>query len=528
MLAEALLLPAPRSSDPRDRHGYYTGLLDDGTDPDWWPILEYDPEALNSRNCVPVDDAAWPSLPLGQPLPSRSQPDASPSGSSATHSHARADDGPAGQPSKPALKSLGIQPSEDGAALAKAKKASQPLEPDPGASSDFPTDTGNPLAPQLATAPESAPIPSASVAPAHPSHEHPSPSAAVAQHQEPPHDATAPVSQAETTLEMSQQQLTQGPSDELHVPAEPSSVHAGLQPVSDASIMPALEVSDGTATGPSWLEQLLESTAGAALSNPGKAAQALDAVSGSPTAQPVQDHQPAEHSAAAAADTGIQEVDVVAAAAAGSHSNPKGAEVEAAAEAERPGGKAPDSSASGAASTSQVPCIQQPASTAAEDGHAVEPGAASTGTPASGAAPDSDVAVAVASQPATTSRKKRKPKSKASKTGPASASASEPAAELAASGQANEMGADPVGGAEGEAEQAVSPVEPAEGQGGAASAAGGLSAANSDAAGRSKSSGAQDEPSGATNSTASIKKKKKVCWNDLLGGSKCFSNEYHL
>ncbi|KAK9837209.1 hypothetical protein WJX84_000079, partial [Apatococcus fuscideae] len=73
MLAEALLLPAPRSSDPRDRHGYYTGLLDDGTDPDWWPILEYDPEALNPRNCVPVDDAAWPSLPLGQPLPSRSK-----------------------------------------------------------------------------------------------------------------------------------------------------------------------------------------------------------------------------------------------------------------------------------------------------------------------------------------------------------------------------------------------------------------------------------------------------------------------
>ena len=66
-LAEALSLPTPPAADPRDRHGYYSGLLDDGTDPDYWPVLEYDPEALDPRNCGPRDLLIWPGLP--PPLP---------------------------------------------------------------------------------------------------------------------------------------------------------------------------------------------------------------------------------------------------------------------------------------------------------------------------------------------------------------------------------------------------------------------------------------------------------------------------
>ncbi|KAK9852357.1 hypothetical protein WJX84_010574 [Apatococcus fuscideae] len=34
------------------RQGYYSGLLDDGTDPDYWPALEYDPAALDPSNCA--------------------------------------------------------------------------------------------------------------------------------------------------------------------------------------------------------------------------------------------------------------------------------------------------------------------------------------------------------------------------------------------------------------------------------------------------------------------------------------------
>lgn len=62
-MAEALSLSGAPLPDPRDRHGYYTGLLDDGTPPDYWPVLEYSPEALDPRNCPALDLAAWPFLP---------------------------------------------------------------------------------------------------------------------------------------------------------------------------------------------------------------------------------------------------------------------------------------------------------------------------------------------------------------------------------------------------------------------------------------------------------------------------------
>ncbi|KAK9819527.1 hypothetical protein WJX74_005326 [Apatococcus lobatus] len=65
-LAMALSLPAP-AAIPRDRHGYYTGVLEDGTDPDWWPALEYDPEALDRRRCSNLDQHIWPPLPPAQP-----------------------------------------------------------------------------------------------------------------------------------------------------------------------------------------------------------------------------------------------------------------------------------------------------------------------------------------------------------------------------------------------------------------------------------------------------------------------------
>ena len=66
-LAEALSLPGAPLPDPRDRHGYYTGLLDDGTPSDYWPVLEYSPEALNPRNCPALDLAEWPFLPSANP-----------------------------------------------------------------------------------------------------------------------------------------------------------------------------------------------------------------------------------------------------------------------------------------------------------------------------------------------------------------------------------------------------------------------------------------------------------------------------
>ena len=73
-LAEALSLPAPASPDPRDRHGYYSGLLDDGTDPDYWPALEFDPGALNPSNCPALDPAEWPLLSAARPTASSSNP----------------------------------------------------------------------------------------------------------------------------------------------------------------------------------------------------------------------------------------------------------------------------------------------------------------------------------------------------------------------------------------------------------------------------------------------------------------------
>ena len=61
-LAEALLLPAPAMPDPRDRHGYYSGLLYDGTDPDYRPALEFDPSALNPSNSPALDPVEWPPM----------------------------------------------------------------------------------------------------------------------------------------------------------------------------------------------------------------------------------------------------------------------------------------------------------------------------------------------------------------------------------------------------------------------------------------------------------------------------------
>ena len=72
MLAEALLATPPTLPEPRGRHGYYSGLLDDGTDPDYWPCLIYDPEALDPRNCLPLDQAAWPCL--APPAASQEEP----------------------------------------------------------------------------------------------------------------------------------------------------------------------------------------------------------------------------------------------------------------------------------------------------------------------------------------------------------------------------------------------------------------------------------------------------------------------
>ena len=69
-LAEALSLPSPSPQQPRDRDGYFTGLLDDGTDPDWWPVLEFDPSALDCRNCSDLDSSAWPALPSSAAIPS--------------------------------------------------------------------------------------------------------------------------------------------------------------------------------------------------------------------------------------------------------------------------------------------------------------------------------------------------------------------------------------------------------------------------------------------------------------------------
>ena len=62
VLAEALSLPVQPMPEPRDRHGYSTGLLDDGTPPDYWPVLEYDPEDLDARNCPSLDLAEWPLM----------------------------------------------------------------------------------------------------------------------------------------------------------------------------------------------------------------------------------------------------------------------------------------------------------------------------------------------------------------------------------------------------------------------------------------------------------------------------------
>ncbi|KAK9819505.1 hypothetical protein WJX74_000911 [Apatococcus lobatus] len=80
-LAEALALPPPCPQQPRDRDGYFTGLLDDGTDPDWWPVLEFNPSALDRHKCPALDDHAWPALSSSaqSPAQSRAQPAESPS-----------------------------------------------------------------------------------------------------------------------------------------------------------------------------------------------------------------------------------------------------------------------------------------------------------------------------------------------------------------------------------------------------------------------------------------------------------------
>ena len=62
VLAEALSLPVPPLPEPRDRHGYFTGLLEDGTPPNYWPVLEYNPEDLDAGNCLFLDLAEWPLL----------------------------------------------------------------------------------------------------------------------------------------------------------------------------------------------------------------------------------------------------------------------------------------------------------------------------------------------------------------------------------------------------------------------------------------------------------------------------------
>ena len=61
-LAEALSLLQPSSNPPRDKHGYFTGLLDDGTDPAYCPAPEYDPAVLNRSSCEgPDSPSAWPT-----------------------------------------------------------------------------------------------------------------------------------------------------------------------------------------------------------------------------------------------------------------------------------------------------------------------------------------------------------------------------------------------------------------------------------------------------------------------------------
>ncbi|KAK9824865.1 hypothetical protein WJX74_001728 [Apatococcus lobatus] len=63
VLAQALSIPEPPLPRPRDPSGYYTGLLDDGTDPAYWPILEYDPTALDPESTEPhfvLDPDDWP------------------------------------------------------------------------------------------------------------------------------------------------------------------------------------------------------------------------------------------------------------------------------------------------------------------------------------------------------------------------------------------------------------------------------------------------------------------------------------
>ena len=69
-MAKLLSLPSPATPDPRDRHGYYSGLLDDGTDSGYWPVLEFDPDALNPQKCPALDPTEWPLLSASAPAAS--------------------------------------------------------------------------------------------------------------------------------------------------------------------------------------------------------------------------------------------------------------------------------------------------------------------------------------------------------------------------------------------------------------------------------------------------------------------------
>ncbi len=91
MLAAALQLPPVPVTPPRDPHGYFSGLLDDVTDLNYWPVLEFDPAALDPMNCsTKLDNADWPCLRSESAAASTSEFGASraqPASSPSSHSH---------------------------------------------------------------------------------------------------------------------------------------------------------------------------------------------------------------------------------------------------------------------------------------------------------------------------------------------------------------------------------------------------------------------------------------------------------